>query len=260
MKKILILVFILAFTFGLASCEDKKVDSDTIIVVFFTGSNTERIQTLEIEKGTTIEAIDNPTRPGFSFDGWYVNNTFSIPFDFDDIFEVSTTLYAKWIPSINIITYELDGGTNSNNNPETFLTGQSIIFSQPTRFDSSFIGWYLSPPSEINPAVDKRITSTAGLAGDITLYAYFEGTSHVVTFNARGTGEFALPTSIPILNPRLIRVVGGALIPALPTPTPVNGYTFLGWWNATYEVQYLENTSYTLARSATFFAKWQLND
>jgi uncharacterized repeat protein (TIGR02543 family) len=260
MKKILVLIFILAFTFGLAACEDRKIDSDSIIVVFFTGLNTENIETIEIEKGESIEAIEDPTRPGYTFDGWYLDSASTISFDFDDIFEVSTTLYAKWIPSLNTITYSLDGGTNASNNPENFLTGQSIILSQPTRIDSTFIGWYLSPPAEINPVVDKRITSTAGLAGDITLYAYFEGTSHVVTFNARGTGAFALPTSITILNPRLIRVVGGTLIPTLPTPTAVNGYTFLGWWNATYEFQYLENTSYTLGRSATFFAKWEIND
>jgi uncharacterized repeat protein (TIGR02543 family) len=258
MKKILILVFIIAFTFGLAACEDRKIDSDLISVVFFTGLNTENVETIEIEKGTSLDTLEDPVRVGFTFDGWYLDVNSTIPFDYSKEFNVSTTLFAKWIPRINSITYVMDGGVNSPNNPATFLTGQSIIFTQPTRFDSTFIGWYLSPPAEINPAVDRRLTTTAGLAGDVTLYAFFEGTSHVVTFNARGFGAFALPSNVTApLNPRLIRVVGGTLIPELPTLT-TTGYRFAGWWDSTYETQYLENTSYTLGRSATFFAKWEL--
>lgn len=260
MKKIMILLFVFVSTLSLAACEDRKIDSDLIIVVFFTGINTDNVDTIEVEIGTTLNQLEDPTRLGYSFDGWYLDNESTIAFDYNAEINVSTTLYAKWIPSLNTITYVMDGGLNSMNNPTTFLTGQSVILSQPTRFDSTFIGWYLSPPEEINPMVDRRLTTTIGLAGDVTLYAFFEGTNHVVTFNARGFGDtYALPSDVTApLNPRLTRIVGGTLIPELPTLS-VTGFTFLGWWDSTYETQYLENTSYVLGRSATFFAKWERN-
>lgn len=257
MKKIILLFFLIASSIGLAACEDKKLDSDLIVVVFFTGLSTNVMDTLEIEKGSTLETLNDPVRLGYVFDGWFLDVLSTTPFSYETTINVSTTLFAKWLPNTNVITYEMDNGTNNVNNPESFLTGQNIIFSQPTRLDSTFIGWYLSPPSEINPMVDKRVVTTLNLAGDITLYAFFEGTNHVVTFNARGLGDFKIPDNINLINPRLIRITGGALIPELPTLAPIPGFVFSGWWNSDYTTQYLDGTPYTIARSATFFAKWE---
>ena len=48
-----------------------------------------------------IKAPADPTREGFAFDGWYWDEEFETPFDFekDVITWTETTLYAKWTPN-----------------------------------------------------------------------------------------------------------------------------------------------------------------
>ena len=38
-----------------------------------------------------------PTKEGFIFDGWYTDKELMTAYDFDEIFLISFTLYAKWI-------------------------------------------------------------------------------------------------------------------------------------------------------------------
>jgi uncharacterized repeat protein (TIGR02543 family) len=255
MKKILLLLTIFISSLTLFACEDQKIESNLIIVTFYTSPNGTLYDTLEIEKDTSIDEVADPTRNGYTFDGWFTDLLHTKPHSFVNTFPASTTLYAKWIPNVNTITYNLDGGQNSPLNPQTFLSGQSIILTQPTRFDSTFIGWYLIPQSQVNILVDRRINSTTGLVNDITLYALFERTQHVVQFNARGLGSFALPSSITILNPRTLRVPGGSEIPRLEILTR-DGYAFEGWWDNTYTREFKTGDIYDLGRATTLFAKW----
>ena len=49
-------------------------------------------------------------------------------------------------------------------------------------------------------------------------------------------------------------------VTALPNPLPVptkNGYTFAGWWNSDYSVQY--TAGYTIYYNYTLYAKWTAN-
>lgn len=255
MKKILFFVTIFLVSLTLSACEDQKIESNLIIVTFYTSPNGSLYDTLEITRETAIDPVADPTRNGYTFDGWFTDLLHTKPHSFSDTFSVSTTLYAKWIPNLNTITYNLDGGENSPLNPQTFLSGQSIILSQPTRFDSTFIGWYSVPQSQVNILVDRRINSTNGFVNDFTLYALFERTQHVVQFNARGFGSFALPTSIAVLNPKTLRIPGGTAIPTLDVLS-VEGYTFEGWWDNAYTREFKPGDIYDLGRNATLFAKW----
>lgn len=45
--------------------------------------------------GTTAEALDKPTKSGYTFDDWYTDEDLKTPASFDSI-TASTTLYAKW--------------------------------------------------------------------------------------------------------------------------------------------------------------------
>ena len=63
-----------------------------------------------------IKAPADPTREGFAFDGWYWDEEFETPFDFekDVITWTETTLYAKWTPNDYKIT-SVTGLTGANN-------------------------------------------------------------------------------------------------------------------------------------------------
>ena len=51
------------------------------------------------------------------------------------------TLYAQWGPTPYNITYDLDGGTLSGTNPETYTIEDSITLKSPSKYGYSFLGW-----------------------------------------------------------------------------------------------------------------------
>lgn len=46
----------------------------------------------------TIEVPTNPTKPGYTFGGWYTDAALTIPWDFNNKVVNTLTLYAKWVP------------------------------------------------------------------------------------------------------------------------------------------------------------------
>lgn len=79
------------------------------------GSGVERIAGLSY--GDKLRKPDDPTREGFTFLGWYADETLTRPWNFDSdaVTEVNTTLYAYWTPADGLpvalegVTITLDG-------------------------------------------------------------------------------------------------------------------------------------------------------
>lgn len=63
------------------------------------------------------EPNPGPTRNGFTFEGWYIDQTCTTPFDFEnDTITANTVIYAKWNENITQkITFQLDNATVSGN-------------------------------------------------------------------------------------------------------------------------------------------------
>lgn len=81
-------------------------------------------------------------------------------------FELPEKVMAAQEKEYNII-YQLDGGENSEDNPNMYQAGVGVAsFAEPYRFEHNFEGWY-SDGAYQNPvtAIDAQAT------GDITLYA-----------------------------------------------------------------------------------------
>ena len=93
----------------------------------------------------------------------------------------TVTLYAMWkenssepdtpdTPTEYTITYELSGGTNHKDNPDTYTSDTAtIILQDPTRSGYEFLGWYL------DAAYTRMIAEIPkGSVGNVTLYAKWE--------------------------------------------------------------------------------------
>jgi len=84
-----------------------------------------------------------PSRPGYSFEGWYTDSGFSdasrlekVPADRAS----ELTLYAKWSTVSYAITYNLDGG--SAENPTSYTTEtETFTLNNPVREGYTFLGW-----------------------------------------------------------------------------------------------------------------------
>ena len=82
--------------------------------------------------------LKEPTKSGKTFVGWYSDSTFTIK-----VTELPTgntediVLYAKWTDRVIKLIYNLDGGTMGNaKNPETALSGESILLKSPTQLSN----------------------------------------------------------------------------------------------------------------------------
>ncbi|MBQ6220768.1 MAG: BspA family leucine-rich repeat surface protein, partial [Methanosphaera sp.] len=54
--------------------------------------------------GLAIKPLLNPTKDGYVFDDWYTDDTYTTKFDFTTLITSDTTIYAKWVKSIDDAT------------------------------------------------------------------------------------------------------------------------------------------------------------
>ena len=79
----------------------------------------------------------------YVFGGWYKDAACTIPWNFDkDKVTENLVLHAKWNPEPYEITYELDGGTNSEANPATYTAEDTVKLADPVKAGYVFQGWY----------------------------------------------------------------------------------------------------------------------
>ena len=144
---------------------------------------------------------------GWTFDGKYVSvkGAWSI--------ENDVVLKAIIEPIVHDISYNLDGGVNSPENPTSFtMENNKIIFKNPTKDGFIFDGWYTSP--EYSERVTEIHTDSKK---SVILYAKWLA-KYTVSLDADG-GE---------LNAGAIEMIFSKHY-SLPKPTK-RGYTFAGWY------------------------------
>ena len=135
MKKI-IFIFLVLFSFVLIGCSS----SDKFTVTFNTDGGT-LIESVEVNKGEKVDEPVAPTKEGFNFDGWYLND---VLFNFDTVIDGDITLNAKWISNavsetFTVIFYDNDDNVISE---QQISKGKAAVAPQlePIR-GLEFVGW-----------------------------------------------------------------------------------------------------------------------
>ena len=143
------------------------------------GTNNENNpSTFSIDDG--IIELNNPTRTGYNFMGWKLNGEPVTSIDTSLVKDI--TLDAVWEAEIYSINYQLNGGTNNEDNPSVYnIEDSTITLSNPTRTGYNFAGWYLD--SEFN---DRTLSIQHGSYGNINLYAKWEAIAYTITYNLYG--------------------------------------------------------------------------
>lgn len=113
---------------------------------------------------TAISKPDNPTRLGYTFEGWYNDAIYSELYQFQMMPAENLTLYAKWKVNNYTMSFESNGGSLISSITQAFGT----TISEPTtpiKTDYVFRGWYLDENFET------KYTITTMPASNIKLYA-----------------------------------------------------------------------------------------
>ena len=147
--------------------------------------------TVVSDKITLLE----PSKTGYRFDGWYGDNTYTIP-----VKEIAAgsvgdvTLYAKWTINQYTVSWNANGGTLDGGNASVSAEYGSLVSAvkpdnDPTKAataekEYTFAGWYTDPYNGTELATDAKVT------GDVTYYAHWTEADRLYTiewWNEEGT-------------------------------------------------------------------------
>ena len=153
-----------------------------------------------VQAGEKAIQPDVPSRQGYQFTGWYLDDT---KYDFNAAVTGDMTLTAKWTANSYTIAFDTDGGSAVA--PITQDYGTTITAPEaPTKIGYTFMGWTPEIPATMP-------------AGDMTLTAQWRINRYTVTFDTNGGSAVAS-----------ITLDYGTQITAPADPTR-EGYTFIGW-------------------------------
>ncbi len=145
--------------------------SETVTVTY-KYNNGDPDHTASITKGGKA-ALSNPTRDGYTFDGWFVKDG-TASGDWGEIWNADNPvnddliLYAKWTK--NIVTYTVTFNDGQQTTQQSVTEGGFVSFPEVKRPDATLDGWYTQNGTETGEWGDKW-EETTPVTDNLTLYA-----------------------------------------------------------------------------------------
>ena len=174
---------------------------------------------------------------GYTFDGWYTDETYTKEFDFTKPIKSNTTVYAKWTAKnyeVSFITEHGKTPTSQNVKYNGTATNPGELTAEGYTFD----GWY----AEDNTKFD----FTQPIKHNTTVYAKWTANDYEVSFI---TEHGKTPTS------QSVPYNGTATYPGKLTE---EGYTFIGWYtDDTYDTEF--DFTQPIKSNTPVYAKWEKN-
>lgn len=133
------------------------------------------------------------TEEGYTFDGWYTDDTYSTEFDFTQPIKRNTTVYAKWTAK----NYEVSFITEHGKTP----TSQNVPYNETaddpgklTEDGYTFIGWYT------DHTCTTEFNFSTPITGDTKVYAKWEKNAPVLpdTYALNVSGAFVYVDGVDV--------------------------------------------------------------
>ncbi len=145
-----------------------NIDNFNLIQMSFNSNGGSSVSTISQLEDSAITPPSNPTKDGYTFDGWYADSELTIPYIIDTMPSEDITLYAKWVTTTFSISYELDGALDNTNPANYTIIDDTITLSDVSKEGSTFAGWFTEA------SFTNEVTEiTTGSFGNVTLYAKF---------------------------------------------------------------------------------------
>lgn len=210
MKKISkysMLLMILSSMF-LSSCENKE----DYTFVYHTFSEQEIKSDVVDKDSVSLHQLPTPEKEGYTFEGWYLDKNYLLPYSVNGLYTDVVELYAKYTINEYTINFFV-----SNDKIETkkYNYSDKIDVLTPSLSDYIFDGWYMEP--ELVNIFDYYYMP----AKDVTVYASWKPVEQKETYLVFYTGDDTY------FEPMLVNEKDSSI--ELPTYSKV-GYTFNGWY------------------------------
>lgn len=170
-----------------------KWDINKYTVQFVSEHGSFADQTIEYGKLIETDKLTIPEVEGYTFDGWYADNTYSTKFDFTKPIKSNTTVYAKWTAK----DYEVSFITEHGKTP----TSQNVPYNKTatnpgelTAEGYTFIGWYT------DHTCTTEFNFSTPITGDTKVYAKWEKNAPVLpdTYELNVSGAFVYVDGVDV--------------------------------------------------------------
>lgn len=176
--------------------------------VIFDANGGTSVANASVEHGDKVQKpTDDPTKTGYTFDGWYLNGTaynFTTATVTGDI-----TLVARWTADTFTVTFYDDNGTTKLGEQTVAYNGKAVEPKDPTKTGCTFVEWQSD---------GVKYEFTTAVTSNVELVAKWNVNMYTVTFVTN------CDTSIESAS-----VAYGGKVEAPADPTK-EGYTFDGWY------------------------------
>ena len=156
-----------------ASTEYAGPSTLNLCTITFETNGGSEILAISIEEGEMLSLSADPTKEGYAFAGWYLDDSYENRFNSSEAITTDLTLYARWIETGDgtdvetySIIYMIDGGENSSNNPSEYTSiSADIVLATAIKDGFAVEGWYLDEELSMPISVIEK-----GSEGDLVLY------------------------------------------------------------------------------------------
>lgn len=173
-----------------------KWDINQYTVKFVSEHGSFADQTIEYGKLIETGKLTIPQVEGFTFGGWYTDDTYDTEFDFTKPIKSNTTVYAKWTAN----DYEVSFITEHGDAPASQNVKYNGTASDPGKLKEegyTFIGWYTDHTCTTEFKFSTPIT------GDTKVYAKWEKNAPVLpdTYALNVSGAFVYVDGVDVTAP-----------------------------------------------------------
>ena len=174
---------------------------ENITVTYNAKSGSVYPTSVTFPSGSAIGELPVPTRPGYGFIGWYLDDeTYLNEVTSATTFNSTTSIYAKWeeLPDITI-SFDADGGTAVPNSitmrPDFAIGSLPTISNSPDQTSNIFVGWFID-----DGTYSTEITEETIFSQDTNIIAKWVDSSYVacigsVCYTTLGGATSAVPTT-----------------------------------------------------------------
>lgn len=212
----------------------------TYLVTFETNGGSE----IASFKTRTIENVQQPEKPGFTFIEWYLDSSLNTKAVFPLTITKDTTLYAFYKQNFTVI-FEANGGSAINPISCYFIETSP----ETAKTDKTFAGWYLD--SECTD--ENKVTFPFYPAEDVTLFAKWVTEMYTITYNSNGATGGSVPETVQVEK-------GSSFVVSPNTGNLTKtGYAFTKWATSTDGASgqtYAPGYKLTPSRNMTLYAQW----
>ena len=141
MEKILKIILAFVFVMLVSACVAGTEVAPTVFDITYESNGGTDVANMSAVEGRSFLEPTQPTRVGYSFNGWYSDSTLNNAYNFTYSVSGDINLYADWITNEYTVTFESNGGSDV----------ESISFDYDTAVDEptapemehyTFLGWY----------------------------------------------------------------------------------------------------------------------